>query len=152
MWVSLVSSFNEDLIRERPWIPHLASCSTVLGLVLLDILVPVYHSIWTHVEPPLRPSYDSYILFVIYIFLPIPDNLNCTILGAATTICYLIVTGIMTYRLDEHIITKVSNNSQIEPVVGQQGLNLRQFLFVDVYGLHIFVLCQLFRHLFPFNE
>lgn len=108
VWISLVSSFNEDLIRKHPWVPHLASCATVMGLVLLDILVPLYHSIFTHVVPPLRPSYDSYILFVIYIFLPIPDNLNCAILGAATSICYLLVTSIMTYRLDEHIITKVS--------------------------------------------
>lgn len=101
-----MSSFNEDLIREHPWVPHLASCATVMALVLLDILVPLYHSIWTHVMPPLRPSYDSYILFVIYIFLPIPDILNCVILGAATSICYLLVTSFMTYRLDEHIITK----------------------------------------------
>lgn len=111
-----MSSFKEDLIRQQPWIPHLASCATVLGLVLLDILVPLYHSIWSDIKPPLRPSYDSYILFVIYIFLPIPDNLNCIILGTATTICYLIVTSIMTYRLDEHIITKVreifSNNKE----------------------------------------
>lgn len=170
VWISLVSSFNEDLIRKHPWVPHLASCATVMGLVLLDILVPLYHSIFTHVVPPLRPSYDSYILFVIYIFLPIPDNLNCAILGAATSICYLLVTSIMTYRLDEHIITKVSarrclisyrmltvncdtNSILIERdlIFVLRSLSLSRCL-ADIHRFYIFILCKLFWYLFPFNE
>lgn len=108
MWVALISSFKEDLIARHSWIPNFASVVTVIALVVLDIVVPLYHSIRTHVMPPLRPAYDSYVIFAIYIFLPVSDNVHSAVLGMSTTICYLVVMGVMTYRLDEHIIVKVN--------------------------------------------
>lgn len=107
VWVSLIPSFNEHLIKRQTWIPNFGSIVTVIGLVMLDIIVPLYHSIWTHVKPPLRPSYDAYIIFAIYIYLPLPENLHSTILAVSTTICYLMVTYVMTYRLDDHAVIKV---------------------------------------------
>lgn len=105
----MISSFNEDLIKKQTWIPNFASVITVIVLVILDIIVPLYHSINTQVIPPLRPTYDGYIIFAIYIFLPLPENLHSVILGMSTTFCYILVTHIMTYRLDEHALVKVFN-------------------------------------------
>lgn len=107
VWIALISSFKEDLIARHTWIPNFASIVTVIALVVFDIIVPLYHSILTHVMPPLRPAYDSYVIFAIYIFLPVSDNMHSCVLGMATTICYLILMGVMTYRLDQHIIVKV---------------------------------------------
>lgn len=74
---------------------------------MLDIIVPLYHSVRTQVVPPLRPSYDAYIIFAIYTFLPIPENLHSVILGMSTTFCYLLVTYFITYRSDDHALIKV---------------------------------------------
>lgn len=74
---------------------------------MLDIIVPLYHSVRTQVIPPLRPSYDAYIIFAIYIFLPIPENLHSVILGMSTTFCYLLVTYVITYHADDHALIKV---------------------------------------------
>lgn len=104
----MISSFNEGLIKRHPWIPHFASVVTVIGLVVLDIIVPLYHSVITHVMPPLRPAYDSYVIFAIYIFLPLPENIHCIILGMSATLCYVIVMGVMTYRLDAYYLEKVN--------------------------------------------
>lgn len=108
VWVSLISSFNEDLIQKQTWIPNFASVTTIVVLVSLDIIVPLYHSIFTHVTPPLRPAYDAYIIFAIYIFLPLSENPHSVVLAMSTTFCYLFVTTVMTYRLDEHSLFKVN--------------------------------------------
>lgn len=107
VWIALISSFKEDLIARQTWIPNFASVVTIISLVVLDIMVPLYHSFRTHVMPPLRPAYDSYVVFAIYIFLPMSDNIHTAVLGVTTTICYLILMGVMTYRLDPHVIVKV---------------------------------------------
>ncbi|XP_055322091.1 adenylyl cyclase X E-like isoform X2 [Sitodiplosis mosellana] len=104
VWVSLISSFNEHLIKKQTWIPNFGSVATVIGLVMLDIIVPLYHSVITRVI--LRPSYDAYTIFAIYIFLPLPENLHSVILAMATTFSYLLVTHVMTYRVDEHAVIK----------------------------------------------
>lgn len=107
VWVTLISSFNEHLIKKQTWIPNFGSVAAVIGLVMLDIIVPLYHSIFTHAKPPLRPSYDAYIIFAIYIYLPMNENLHSAILGFTTTFCYLVVTYAVTYRLDDHAVIKV---------------------------------------------
>lgn len=109
VWVSLISSFNEHLIKKQTWIPNFGSVVAVIGLVMLDIIVPLYHSIWTHVKPPLRPSYDAYIIFAIYMYLPVAETFHSIILGVSTTFCYLLVTYVMTYRLDDHAVNKVNH-------------------------------------------
>lgn len=129
VWVSLISSFNEHLIKKQTWIPNFGSVVTVIGLVMLDIIVPLYHSVLTHVIPPLRPSYDAYIIFAIYIFLPIPENLHSVILAMSTTFCYLLVTYVMTYRLDDHASIKVINISRSCIEVFAFNVDLISFLF-----------------------
>lgn len=114
VWVTLISSFNEHLIKKQTWIPNFGSVAAVIGLVMLDIIVPLYHSITNKpVHPPLRPSYDAYIIFAIYIYLPMNVDMHSTILGFTTTFCYLLVTYVMTYRLDDHAVIKVISKKKI---------------------------------------
>lgn len=150
VWVSLISSFKEELIKKQTWIPNFASVVTVIGLVCLDIIVPLYHSVRTHVMPPLRPTYDGYIIFAIYIFLPLPENLHSVILAFATTFCYLLVTNIMTYRLDEHALVKVS--VCVFAFVRSTSMShfifflIFSFLFIsDIQWFSIFAWCEFFR-------
>lgn len=121
VWISLTATFKENLIKKYPHFPFIASCITVMGLVLtgmiyffifskthiiseflvsfVDMIVPLYHS--TATQTILRPAYESYILFIIYIFLPLSKNSYCIILGMITTICYLIEMIMITYPRDE---------------------------------------------------
>lgn len=109
VWVLLIPSFKEDLIKRHPLIPYFASATTIISLVILDITVPLYHSVVTHILPPLRPAYDIYIILTVYIFVPLPENFHTIILGMSTTVCYMIVTTFITYRLDQNILIKVGD-------------------------------------------
>lgn len=70
--------------------------------------VPFYHSVINSAikRQPLRPAFECYILFVIYIFLPLTRNMHCLILGAITTVFYMIEMALVTYHNDEHITIK----------------------------------------------
>lgn len=70
------------------------------------MLVPLYHTVISNVRPPLRPAYASYILFIIYIFLPLAHNWHCIILSSTTTLLYIIEMIFITYRYDEYQLTK----------------------------------------------
>lgn len=166
MWVSLISSFNEHLIKKQTWIPNFGSVATVIGLVMLDIIVPLYHSVMT--DMTLRPSYDGYIIFAIYIFLPLPENLHSVILALATTFSYLLVTFVMTYRQDDHAAIKVINKSRWNSTdsfwfsfsFADRFRNLFNFVFVfvfslcqsDSYRFGVFAWCQFLRRLCAFTE
>lgn len=95
IWATLFITFREEIMRRRPWIPFVTSSITVFVLVAVDMIEPLYH--WNTL-PPLRPTYASHILLVIYIFLPLSDNRHAFILGIATTCCYLITFCLVTYR------------------------------------------------------
>lgn len=151
VWVSLISSFKEELIKKQTWIPNFASVATVLGLVILDIIVPLYHSMRTHVMPPLRPTYDAYIIFAIYIFLPLPENLHSVILAFATTFCYLLVTNVMTYRVDEYSLLKVNLFAQCKCSLSDKKKKMN-FPLSDFQRLNFLTLCQLFRSLYSITK
>ncbi|KAJ6633133.1 Adenylyl cyclase X E, partial [Pseudolycoriella hygida] len=124
VWISLTATFKEDLVRRHTWLPYVASCIAVIGLVLTDIVIPLYHTTVTQPKQDLRPGYASYILFAIYIFLPLSDNIHCTILAAATTICYLIEIFGVTYRNVDNMIVK-----SFTEFVFLVGVNLLGFYF-----------------------
>ena len=69
------------------------------------MVVPVYHSWMT--QTIIRPAYESYILFIIYIFLPISRNWHSILLGVITTICYMIEMIMITFSDDDDKWTKV---------------------------------------------
>lgn len=86
-------------------------------------MIPLYHAVVSYVNPPLRPSYASHIIFAIYIFLPLSENLHVIILGSATTICYLIIMTMITYRLETDKFIKVMTE-------------LVYFLCLNLFGLY----------------
>lgn len=95
IWATLFITFREEIMRQRPWIPFVASSIVVFVLICVDMIEPLYH--WAQL-PPLRPTYAAHILLVIYIFLPLSDNVQTLILGIATTGCYTIIFCLVTYR------------------------------------------------------
>ncbi|XP_055628453.1 adenylyl cyclase X E [Toxorhynchites rutilus septentrionalis] len=123
VWISLFAAFKERLIKAYPWVPYVTSCAAVFTLIITDLTIPLYHAVITFMNPPLRPSYASHIIFAIYIFLPLSENLHVIILGAATTICYLIIMTLISYRLESDIILKVATE-------------FIYFLCLNLFGLH----------------
>lgn len=93
-------------------------------IVSVDIIIPLYHTTVTRPVQDLRPGYASYILFTIYIFLPLSENIHCIILAAATTISYLIEMFAITYRNDGHMLVK-----SFTEFVFLMGVNLMGFYF-----------------------
>lgn len=51
--------------------------------------------------------YASHNLLLIYIFLPIPDNIVVLLMGTMTTVCYTIVLVFVSYASDEQRMIKV---------------------------------------------
>ncbi|XP_058457172.1 adenylyl cyclase X E isoform X2 [Malaya genurostris] len=107
VWISLFAAFKEELVKAHPWVPYVTSCAAVFTLIITDLMIPLYHAAVSFINPPLRPSYASHIIFAIYIFLPLSDNLHAIILGSATTICYLIIMTLISYRLESDMAIKV---------------------------------------------
>lgn len=51
--------------------------------------------------------YASHNLLLIYIFLPIPDNITVSLMGIMTSICYTIVLVFVSYADEEQMLIKV---------------------------------------------
>ncbi|XP_055538155.1 adenylyl cyclase X E [Wyeomyia smithii] len=107
VWISLFAAFKEGLIKAYPWVPYVTSCAAVFTLIITDLMIPLYHAVVSFIHPPLRPSYASHIIFAIYMFLPLSENLHTIILGSATTVSYLIIMILITYRLETDMGVKV---------------------------------------------
>ncbi|XP_062552165.1 adenylyl cyclase X E isoform X2 [Armigeres subalbatus] len=123
VWVSLFAAFKERLIKAHPWVPYVTSCAAIFTLIVADIMIPLYHAAVTFMNPPLRPSYANHIIFAIYIFLPLSENYHVIILGGATTVCYLIIMALISYRLESDMIIKVTTE-------------LIYFLCLNLFGLY----------------
>ncbi|XP_039448978.1 adenylyl cyclase X E-like isoform X1 [Culex pipiens pallens] len=123
VWISLFAAFKEGLVKAFPWVPYVTSSAAIFTLIITDLMIPLYHAVVSYVNPPLRPSYASHIIFAIYIFLPLSENLHVIILGSATTICYLIIMTMITYRLEADKFIKVMTE-------------LVYFLCLNLFGLY----------------
>lgn len=55
----------------------------------------------------LRPMYASHNLLIIYIFLPIPDNIIVSLMGIMTSVCYAVVLVFVSYAGDDQQVIKV---------------------------------------------
>uniref|UniRef100_A0A1S4GVP2 adenylate cyclase n=1 Tax=Anopheles gambiae TaxID=7165 RepID=A0A1S4GVP2_ANOGA len=107
VWISLFAAFKEGLVKAYPWVPYVSSSIAVITMIITDLTIPLYHAVVTFINPPLRPSYASHTILAIYIFLPLTENIHGIILGSATSLCYLIVMTLITYRLEENTALKV---------------------------------------------
>ncbi|KFB36670.1 AGAP007631-PA-like protein [Anopheles sinensis] len=106
VWISLFAAFKEGLVKARPWVPYVSSSIAVITMIVTDLTIPLYHAVVTFINPPLRPSYASHTILAIYIFLPLSENIHGIILGSTTSVCYLIVMTLITYRLEENTALK----------------------------------------------
>lgn len=96
VWGILALNFRTELIKRYTWVMYVTSWLAVCILALTDIGVSVYHAVIN--LDILRPAYGSYILYAVYIFMPLPDNVHAFMLGLAVTISYLIDYAFVTYR------------------------------------------------------
>lgn len=77
------------------WVPSFISCIAVIVLVLADLIPTMLH--YYLPEPP-RPAYATYTLLVVYVFLPLVNNLQTVLLGLVVSACHISVLGFITYR------------------------------------------------------
>lgn len=71
-----------------------------------DLAVTIFHAVYSQNYRHLRPMYASHNLLMIYIFLPISDNLTVCLMGLMTTICYAVVMFFVSYTDDEFFMIK----------------------------------------------
>ncbi|XP_055382596.1 adenylyl cyclase X E [Condylostylus longicornis] len=127
VWASLFITFKEDYIRRKPSATYIASFVAVLVMVVADLLIPLYHSLVDFPKPELRPAYAGFVLYAIYIFIPLSENLHALIFGLATTAVYILTFAMITYRLDDQseIITKTLTDGLFLLCVNAFGMYFR---------------------------
>lgn len=84
---------------------------------------------YTFVDPPLRPMYATHLLYVIYMFLPLKDNMLALILGLGTAGSYVVVFMFVTYGLTD----AVSFSDQMFIKVLSEGIFLTSLNFFGLY-------------------
>ncbi|KAL7734958.1 hypothetical protein ACLKA6_011223 [Drosophila palustris] len=78
----------EDLVKRHSWIMYVTSVVAVLILVAVDLLTNVYHY---HEHDWITGSfYDTYVILMIYMFLPIPNILAPLALGIVVSSIYVL--------------------------------------------------------------
>lgn len=85
----------------------LVAIASVLFLATADLGLPIYHTIASHSEIPLRPAYTTHTLLAIYAFLPIVRNRQAVTMGIIVSLCHLAVLGVFTYRHKKERISLV---------------------------------------------
>ncbi|KAL9911197.1 adenylyl cyclase X D isoform 3-T3 [Glossina fuscipes fuscipes] len=96
VWAILALNFRNELVKRFSWIMYVTSWLAVALLAGTDIGVSVYHAVIN--LDLLRPAFGSYILYAVYIFMPLPDNAHASLLGTSVTLSYLIDYAFVTYR------------------------------------------------------
>ncbi|XP_037931308.1 adenylyl cyclase X E isoform X2 [Teleopsis dalmanni] len=97
LWIILAINFYKDFQRHS-WILYVTSWLAITVMMAADLSIPIYHAVSSH--DILRPTYACYVLFAVYIFMPVPENLHSFILGIAVTISYLVTYTFITYRTE----------------------------------------------------
>ncbi|EDW76617.2 uncharacterized protein Dwil_GK15554 [Drosophila willistoni] len=94
IFISVLSiNFFEEYVTKRPWLMYLSSVIATVVWVGVDLTLNMYHY---YVNDWLLTSiYDSYSLYMIYMFLPMPLLVGPLLLGTLVSILY--VTYFMTY-------------------------------------------------------
>lgn len=100
----------------------------------LDLSIPIYHALQdaNKFVKPLRPMYASHNLLMIYIFLPITDNVIVCAMGLMTTLFYLIVMAFVSYASEEYMVTKVLSEFLFLMCINFFGMFFRVTNEVDI--------------------
>lgn len=96
VWCVLAINFNVELVKRFSSIMFVTSWLAVSTLVITDIGLSVYHAVIK--LDLLRPVSGSYILYAVYIFMPLSNNAHAIMLGIAVSASYLIDYAFVTYR------------------------------------------------------
>lgn len=126
VWAILALNFRSELIKRFPWIMYVTSWLAVTILTVTDIGVSVYHAVIN--LDILRPAYGSYVLYAVYIFMPLPDNVQAFMLGMSVTISYLIDYAFVTYRK----LPDGTNTLDVDKLI-TEGIFLLSINFLGIY-------------------
>lgn len=80
----------------------------------------------------LRPMYASHNLLIIYIFLPISDNIIVSLMGLMTSICYTVVMVFVSYSSDEQRTVKVLSEVFFLVCINFMGIFFRITNEIDI--------------------
>ncbi|CRL06898.1 CLUMA_CG019587, isoform A [Clunio marinus] len=128
--VVLLPAFQEDV--SNFWRPFACSFLAICVQVATDLMIPIYHAINTQDFRHLRPMYASHNLLIIYIFLPISDNVIVSLMGLMTSVCYVMVMVFVSYSSDDHIIIKVLSESFFLLCINIIGIYFRITNEIDI--------------------
>ncbi|XP_005175233.1 adenylyl cyclase X E [Musca domestica] len=127
VWGILALNFRTELVKRYTWIMYVTSWLAVCILALTDIGISVYHAVIN--LDILRPAYGSYILYAVYIFMPLPDNVHAFMLGMAVTVSYLIDYAFVTYRKHTDGTYRVDVNKLITEGIFLMSINMLGIYF-----------------------
>ncbi|XP_017154963.2 adenylyl cyclase X E-like isoform X5 [Drosophila miranda] len=85
-------NFCENFTRQHSWITYMSSVVAALAFVSADIFQGTYHY-YTH-DWALDTFYDTYIIYIIYMFLPMPIISGALLLGVTVSVVYITYFGI----------------------------------------------------------
>ncbi|XP_002133012.2 adenylyl cyclase X E-like isoform X1 [Drosophila pseudoobscura] len=85
-------NFCENFARRHSWITYMSSVVAALAFVSADIFQGTYHY-YTH-DWALDTFYDTYIIYIIYMFLPMPIISGALLLGVTVSVVYITYFGI----------------------------------------------------------
>ncbi|XP_064544952.1 adenylyl cyclase X E-like isoform X1 [Drosophila montana] len=79
-------NFNEEIIRKHSWIMYASSVIAASVMVMVDLMLHIYHMSdhWN-----VGSFYDTYVIYSIYLFMPIPFIKGPLILGVSVSLSYI---------------------------------------------------------------
>ncbi|XP_020717868.1 adenylate cyclase type 8 isoform X2 [Ceratitis capitata] len=94
--VVLLFNFRLPLNKRYEWLTFSTIWLAISALVLMDISLPIYRAVKDY--NIIVPTYYSFIIYAIYIFMPITEDIHAFILGLSVSACYMILFSFVTYR------------------------------------------------------
>lgn len=96
------------VVYRRQQLGVTVSITMTILLLIVDLGLVVYYSLQSNLQTQLRPAYTTYILLVIYSFLPIVRNRQAVVLGIIVSLCHLLVLASVTYKTSPNRSSLVS--------------------------------------------
>ncbi|KAH8233908.1 hypothetical protein KR032_003210, partial [Drosophila birchii] len=122
--VILILSINfcKTLIEKHPWLMFVSSALACLTLVSADLIQNIYHH-YVH-DWQIGTIYNTYILFMIYTFLPILSIRAAVLLAVVVSFAYITYFGAIVYRKNKRLIL-MSNDFALYLSINVVGILFR---------------------------
>ncbi|XP_030571544.1 adenylyl cyclase X E-like isoform X2 [Drosophila novamexicana] len=92
-------NFKEEIIRKHSWIMYASSVVAASLMVSVDLILHVYHKSTDNWD--VGSFYDTYVIYSIYLFMPIPFIKGPLILGVFVSLSY--ITYFFAYLDSKHL-------------------------------------------------